>query len=146
MRYSKDIVEAKRAQTCICSSNESSRDKVFGYHRNYLKLYTTSTKMDSNLFKIRELRKKTCYKWRNQKVADIALSRPNLPFTQWSLSKLRDYVIERGIVESISIEWFRQILKERGIKERQRHWKNQTILITSLSGEIELYSLQRMEE
>jgi len=62
-----------------------------------------------------------------KKIADVALSRPKdlgLPFTQWSLSKLRDYVIERGIVESISIEWLRQILKERGIKYRRtKTWK-----------------------
>jgi len=36
----------------------------------------------------------------------------------------RDYVIERGIIESISIEWLRQILKERGIKYRRtKTWK-----------------------
>ena len=37
---------------------------------------------------------------------------------------MRDYVIEKGIVESISIEWIRQILKERGIKYRKtKTWK-----------------------
>jgi len=36
---------------------------------------------------------------------------------------LRDYVIEKGIVESISIE-DKQILKERGIKYRKtKTWK-----------------------
>ena len=36
------------------------------------------------------------------------------PFSGWSLSKLRDYLIEVGRVDSISIETVRRILHERG--------------------------------
>lgn len=54
-----------------------------------------------------------------KEIIKIALSHPkdlNLPFTNWSLSKLRDYLIEKRIVKSISIEMLRIILNKEGIK------------------------------
>ncbi|GAB3177775.1 hypothetical protein GCM10027259_23190 [Micromonospora palomenae] len=36
------------------------------------------------------------------------------PFSCWSLSKLRDYLIEAGYVTTISVETVRRILHERG--------------------------------
>lgn len=39
-----------------------------------------------------------------------------LHFTTWSLPKLQKYFIENGIVDSISIESIRQILKSEGLK------------------------------
>ena len=55
------------------------------------------------------------------------MSRPKdlgLPFTQWSLSKLQESVVKMGIVESISHEWVRKILKARGITyQRSKTWK-----------------------
>src|SRR5262249_59467258 len=57
----------------------------------------------------------------------VALSRPHdlgLPFTHWSLPKLRDEPIESGVVESISDEGVRQVLIERGISfQRTKTWK-----------------------
>jgi hypothetical protein len=38
-----------------------------------------------------------------------------LPFTCWSLSKLREQLIDRRVVEAISLERLRQILREFGI-------------------------------
>lgn len=43
----------------------------------------------------------------------------DLPFSQWSLSVLRDEVIARGIVESISISRLQFFLKSRGFKTAQ---------------------------
>lgn len=50
-----------------------------------------------------------------------------LHFTTWSLSKLRDYLIEKKIVDSISIERLRQLLKAeriRLLKSRRRQYSN----------------------
>jgi hypothetical protein len=46
------------------------------------------------------------------------------PFSGWSLSKLRDYLIETGRVETISIETVRRILHERGISwQTSKTWR-----------------------
>jgi transposase len=62
-----------------------------------------------------------------ERIVAVALSRPQdlgLPFTHWSLPKLRDHLIESGIVESISHEGVRQVLAERGISfQRTKTWK-----------------------
>ncbi len=61
------------------------------------------------------------------KIVEVALSRPQdlgLPFTQWSLTKLQEYVIKEGIVESISDEGVRLILRKAGITyQRTKTWK-----------------------
>jgi len=40
----------------------------------------------------------------------------------WSLEKLREYLIEQKIIPSISLEWLRQLLRQRRV--RWRHSKN----------------------
>jgi transposase len=46
------------------------------------------------------------------------------PFSTWSLTKLRDYLIDQGIVERISREWLRQILHDGGISwQTTKTWK-----------------------
>ncbi len=60
-------------------------------------------------------------------VASTEPKQLNLHFTTWSLSKLRAYVIEKQIVESISIEHLRQLLKTERIrlrKSRRRQYSN----------------------
>lgn len=45
----------------------------------------------------------------------------------WSLAKLREHLIETGVVESISPETVRKILAERGISfQRTKTWKEST--------------------
>ncbi|GCC11354.1 hypothetical protein IPdc08_01405 [archaeon] len=60
-------------------------------------------------------------------IVEVALSQPQdlgLPFTQWSLTKLHGYIIKEGIVESISYEGVRQILRKAGITyQRTKTWK-----------------------
>ena len=57
----------------------------------------------------------------------LATSRPRdlgLPFGQWSLRRLRDTAVARGIVESISLEWLRVICDEADITHQSiRTWK-----------------------
>jgi len=64
-----------------------------------------------------------------EQIAEVALSPPEqlIGMSVWSLPKLRDYLIEQKIVESISIEWLRQILRQRGVRwRRTKTWKEST--------------------
>jgi len=48
----------------------------------------------------------------------IALARPTdhgLPFSTWSLTKLADYLVARGVVENIPHEGLRQLLRDEGV-------------------------------
>jgi hypothetical protein len=46
------------------------------------------------------------------------------PFTVWSLAKLADYLITQGVVDRISKETLRQILKDHGINwQATKTWK-----------------------
>jgi transposase len=51
-------------------------------------------------------------------IKKIALSRPadhQLPFSTWSLSKLADFLVAEGVVEDISHEGLRVLLREQGV-------------------------------
>jgi transposase len=53
-----------------------------------------------------------------EQVKQIALARPGdhgLPFSTWSLSKLADYLVAQGVVEDISHEGLRTLLREEGV-------------------------------
>jgi len=64
-----------------------------------------------------------------EQIGEIALSSPIslIGMKQWSLAKLRDYLIEQEIVPSISVEWLRQLLHRLGIRlRRTKTWKEST--------------------
>jgi transposase len=51
-------------------------------------------------------------------IKKIALSRPRdhqLPFSTWSQSKLADFLVAEGVVEDISHEGLRGLLREQGV-------------------------------
>lgn len=51
-------------------------------------------------------------------IKKIALARPadhDLPFSTWSLSKLADYLVVKGVVDDISHEGLRVLLREEGV-------------------------------
>jgi transposase len=53
-----------------------------------------------------------------EQIKQIALARPTdhgLPFSTWSLSKLADYLVARGVVEDISHEGLRMLLRDEGV-------------------------------
>ena len=60
-------------------------------------------------------------------IAETALCPPGLlglPFTRWSLEKLREYVVTQKIVKSISVEKLRSILKDKKVRlRRTKTWK-----------------------
>jgi transposase len=53
-----------------------------------------------------------------QQIKRIALSRPtdhDLPFSTWSLAKLAEFVVAEGVVDDISHEGLRALLREEGV-------------------------------
>ena len=51
-------------------------------------------------------------------IKHIALGRPadhGLPFSTWSLSKLADFLVAEGVVDDISHEGLRTLLREEGV-------------------------------
>jgi len=61
-----------------------------------------------------------------EQIAEVALSPPRqlIGMSVWSLPKLRAYLMEQKIVSSISVEWLRQILRQRKIRWRHtKTWK-----------------------
>ncbi len=61
-----------------------------------------------------------------EQIAEVASSPPKelIGMTQWSLPKLRDYLVEQKIVASISVEWLRQCLHRWKIRlRRTKTWK-----------------------
>ena len=64
-----------------------------------------------------------------EQIAEVALSPPKalIGMNQWSLPKLREYLIEQRIVGSISVEWLRQFLHRYKIRlRRTKTWKEST--------------------
>ena len=62
-----------------------------------------------------------------QQIKKIALSRPidhDLPFSTWSLAKLADFLVAEGVVEDISHEGLRALLREEGVSfQASKTWK-----------------------
>ena len=65
-----------------------------------------------------------------EQIKRIAPARPEdhkLPFSTWSLAKLADYLADKGVVEDISHERLRTILREQGVSfQRIKTWKEST--------------------
>jgi len=61
-----------------------------------------------------------------EQMAEVAISSPKalIGMNQWSLSKLREYLVSQHIVPSISLEWLRTLLLRFGIRWRHtKTWK-----------------------
>src|SRR6476619_6349018 len=65
-----------------------------------------------------------------REIKKIALSRPtdhDLPFSTWSLSKLAEFVVAEGVVDDISHEGLRVLLREEGVSfQLIKTWKQST--------------------
>jgi len=98
------------------------RKWITGFNKEGLSiiLHKNSGKEPRKIF-VKELKDKIC---------SIALDKPRelgMKFTTWSLPLLQRYLIEKGIVNTISIEKIRQILIERGITfKKSKEWLHST--------------------
>jgi transposase len=64
-----------------------------------------------------------------EQIAAAALSPPRvlIGMNQWSLAKLRQYLIEQKIVADVSLPWLRVLLREAGVRwRRTKTWKEST--------------------
>jgi len=64
-----------------------------------------------------------------EQIAEVALASPQalIGMTQWSLSKLREYLVSQKIIPHISREWLRTLLMRNGIRwYHTRTWKAST--------------------
>ena len=64
-----------------------------------------------------------------EQIAAVALSPPRIliGMNQWSLAKLREYLIEQEILSEISLAWLRVLLREAGVRwRRTKTWKEST--------------------
>ncbi len=64
-----------------------------------------------------------------EQIAEVALSSPRalIGMNRWSLAKLRDYLVEQGIIARISREWLRTLLRRCRVRwRRTKTWKEST--------------------
>jgi transposase len=135
LRRSDDAIKVKRSQIILASAQRRrvpEISKSFGFSRDYVCDVIHS--FDKVGFQALESKYENCGKKPKftevvrRRIIDAALTKPSdlgLPFTCWSLSKLRAYIVNQESIESISIETIRQILKENGIKYRHtKTWKD----------------------
>ena len=64
-----------------------------------------------------------------EQVVEVALSSPKalIGMTQWSLAKLRDYLVEQKILAAVSLEWLRLLLRRCRVRlRRTKTWKEST--------------------
>jgi transposase len=62
-----------------------------------------------------------------KKIAKTKPAEHGLPFSTWSLSKLADFLVAAGVVDDISHEGLRILLREEGVTfQRLKTWKRST--------------------
>src|SRR6266567_6043582 len=82
-----------------------------------------------------------------QQIKRVALSVPSdlgQPFATWSLAKLADYLVAEGVVDDISHEGLRQLLREEGVSfQAVRSWKrsNDPCFEAKKNRILELYAI-----
>ena len=82
-----------------------------------------------------------------QQIKKIALARPtdhDLPFSTWSLSKLAEFLVAEGVVDDISHEGLRVLLREEGVSFQViKTWKqsNDPDFETKKNRILELYAI-----
>ncbi len=75
-----------------------------------------------------------------EEIARLAMRAPNSPavgesYTCWSLRRLREHLIRRGVVPDISVEGLRQLL--RGLPLPPAYWRRGARPLTRLSPEVQ---------
>ena len=134
LRRSNDSFRVKRAQVILASAQKMKVPEIsnsFGFSSDYVSYVVHG--FNEIGFEVLESKYKNCGsspKFNNEQretVVDIALTKPKdlgLPFTEWSLPKLKDYIIGNTDLDYISHETIRRILQDNGIKYRRtKTWK-----------------------
>lgn len=115
-------VGPRQKVSVIAKLVQTSEDRVREMIRNF-----NESGMDSLFPQWSEGRPATFTPRIRARICRIARQRPEkfgLPFATWSVAKLRDYLVKRRVVRSISKERLRQILAEEGIIfQKTKSWK-----------------------
>jgi transposase len=134
LRRSSESFKVKRAQVILASAQSMRIPEIcksFSFSSDYARYVIHG--FNESGFEVFKSKYKNCGsspKFSNeqrQMVIDVALSKPKnlgLPFTEWSLPKLKEYIIGNTDIGYISHETIRRILQESGIKYRRtKTWK-----------------------
>ncbi|MBX3050856.1 MAG: helix-turn-helix domain-containing protein [Caldilineaceae bacterium] len=74
-------------------------------------------------------------------IVDLANSDPRkmgLSFSQWSLQRMRKYLLDNEMVEQISVETIRQVLRANGVRHRMLSgWSKETKTRTSVRSALQ---------
>jgi transposase len=132
-RGSGSVVTWRRAQMVLLSAQGmdvvaiakvafTSEDRVRDVLRNF-----TTDGFDSLYPRYKGGRPPKFTLGQRREIKKIARSRPadhGLPFSVWSLAKLADFLVAEGVVDDISHEGLRVLLREQGITfQRLKTWK-----------------------
>src|SRR6266508_3015081 len=152
-RTSGSVVTWRRAQTVLLSAQGMSpprisevvftdpdtvRDVIHNFNRDGF---------DSLYPRYRGGRPRTFTLPQRQQIKRIALAIPTdlgQPFATWSLAKLADYLVAEGVVDDISHEGLRQLLREEGVSfQAVRSWKrsNDPAFEAKKNRLLELYAI-----
>ncbi|GHB74309.1 hypothetical protein GCM10010377_75890 [Streptomyces viridiviolaceus] len=105
----------------IAEVSFTSTDRVRDFHN-----FNTDG-FDSLFPKYKGGRPKTFSLPERREIKKIAKSKPaehDLPFSTWSLTKLADFLVAEGVVDDISHEGLRILLREEGVSfQRLKTWK-----------------------
>lgn len=133
VRHGKNITNSRRAEVILASVQGMEASEIAAnYHfdvqhvRLIIRLFNESG-LNAIKAKKRPGRPVEFTPEIQSAIVELALVPPrimNLPYTQWSLAKLREEAIRRKIVDNISIETVRTILEKHGVSyQRTKTWK-----------------------
>lgn len=136
VRHGQNAIEVKRAQVILASAQGFTPPKI-GVIALMSEDYVRRLIHEFNLHGFSMLKphwgpgpKAKFSDAQRDALVALGTSRPKdlgLPFTQWSLSRLRKAAVDRGVVPSISEEWLRVILLEADLSHQSlRTWKKST--------------------
>lgn len=133
LRSSKDRVKLRRAQVILLSAQgmrAGQISEVTYLHTEYVReLIRRFNNEGLQLLKERPRsgRPITFNKEIRAEIVEISKCPPKAlgrPFSRWSLAKLQEYLLDKKILKTISIETLRQILKEERVSlQRTKTWK-----------------------
>jgi transposase len=136
VRHGQDAIEFKRAQVILASAQGHSPPKISiitltseDYIRELIHAFNEHG-MAVLKPKWGPGRPSRFTEEQRKGLVDLATSRPRelgLPYAEWSLTRLREEAIKRGVVETISEEWLRVLLHEAEVSHQSiRTWKQST--------------------
>ena len=135
-RSSGSVVTWRRAQMVLLSAQGmdvaqvarvtfTSEDRVRGVIHNF-----NDDGFDSLYPRYRGGRPPTFTLAQRREIKKVALSRPadhGLPFSTWSLTKLAEFLVAEGVIDDISHEGLRTLLREEGVSFQViKTWKQST--------------------